>query len=68
MNLALTDAEVAALCRALDNYLAMLTSEAARSEDREVEIDLWQLRGTLERLRQRLSTTPADIPGHTQTP
>ena len=43
MNLALTDAEVAALCRALDNYLAMLTSEAARSEDREVEIDLWQL-------------------------
>ena len=62
MNLSLKDAEVVALRRALDNYLALLTEEAARSEDREVEHDLWQLRSTLEDLRRKLSHTPADLP------
>ena len=64
MNLSLTDTEVVALRRALDNYLALLTTEASRSEDREVEHDLWQLKATLEGLRRKLSLTPADLPEH----
>jgi hypothetical protein len=54
MILHLSSDEVRALLAALENYLPNLTVEAARTEDREAEHELWALRERLERLRERL--------------
>jgi hypothetical protein len=54
MLVSLSEHELTALARALDYYLVELSQQAARSEQREVESDLWQLQRTLEQIRQRL--------------
>jgi hypothetical protein len=46
--------ERVALLRALESYVSLLTSEAARTEQRELERDLWALRRSLEGIREKL--------------
>jgi hypothetical protein len=62
MTIRLTEQERNALVRALDAYLESLTTEAARTEEREAEHDLWRLKEQLEAIRTRLSAEgPFDL-------
>jgi hypothetical protein len=56
MMIRLDEPERHALVRALDAYLELLTTEAARTEEKAAEHDLWQLKEQLEAIRTRLST------------
>ena len=62
MTIRMTEQERNALVRALDAYLEQLTTEAARTEEREAEHDLWRLKEQLEAIRTRLSSAgPFDL-------
>ena len=62
MTIKLTEQERNALVRALDAYLELLTAEAARTEVREAEHDLWSFKEQLEALRTRISSAgPFDL-------
>ena len=55
MTIRLDEQERNALLRALDTYLEGLTTEAARTERKEAEHDLWRLKEQLEGIRTRLA-------------
>ena len=62
MTIKLTEQERNALVRALDAYLEQLTTEAARTEVREAEHDLWSFKEQLEAIRTRIASAgPFDL-------